>query len=84
MTVKLGIIGGSGLYDFAEMQEKQWLPRNEGPFGLPSDELLFGRLKNGGSVNIEYDSSKGSIFLSWPCESGENLGPKKSPASVEI
>ena len=49
-----------------------------------ADELLFGRLKNGGSVNIEYDSSKGSIFLSWPCESGENLGPKKSPASVEI
>tara|TARA_A100001015_G_C15031670_1_gene733646 strand:- start:2642 stop:3526 length:885 start_codon:yes stop_codon:yes gene_type:complete len=44
MTVKLGIIGGSGLYDFAEMQEKEWLPRNEGPFGLPSDEILFGKI----------------------------------------
>ena len=44
MTIKLGIIGGSGLYDFAEMQEKKWLPRNEGPFGLPSDEILFGKI----------------------------------------
>ena len=44
MTIKIGIIGGSGLYDFAEMQEKEWLPRNEGPFGLPSDEILFGKI----------------------------------------
>ena len=44
MTIKIGIIGGSGLYDFAEMQEKYWLPRNEGPFGLTSDEILFGKI----------------------------------------
>ena len=44
MTIKIGIIGGSGLYDFAEMQEKHWLPRNEGPFGLTSDEILFGKI----------------------------------------
>jgi len=44
MTLKLGIIGGSGLYDFAEMQDKEWLPINEGPFGFPSDQILYGKV----------------------------------------
>ena len=44
MTVKLGIIGGSGLYDFAEMESKKWLPRIKGPFGMPSDDILYGKI----------------------------------------
>ena len=44
MTIKVGIIGGSGLYDFAEMETKKWLPMKEGPFGLPSDEILYGKI----------------------------------------
>ena len=44
MTVKLGIIGGSGLYNFAEMESKKWLPRIKGPFGLPSDDILYGKI----------------------------------------
>ncbi|MCC6699447.1 MAG: S-methyl-5'-thioadenosine phosphorylase [Candidatus Hydrogenedentes bacterium] len=36
-----GVIGGSGVYDIAELQNKRWM-RVESPFGGPSDELLLG------------------------------------------
>jgi 5'-methylthioadenosine phosphorylase len=39
----LGVIGGSGLYDIEELEEKEWR-RVETPWGDPSDALLFGRL----------------------------------------
>jgi 5'-methylthioadenosine phosphorylase len=39
----LGVIGGSGLYDIADLEEKEWR-RVETPWGDPSDSLLFGRL----------------------------------------
>jgi len=39
----VGIIGGSGLYDIAGLEEKRWR-RVETPWGEPSDELLEGRL----------------------------------------
>lgn len=35
------MIGGSGVYDIAELENKRW-QRVETPFGDPSDELLFG------------------------------------------
>ena len=38
----LGIIGGSGLYDIAELENPVW-ERVSGPWGEPSDALLFGR-----------------------------------------
>jgi 5'-methylthioadenosine phosphorylase len=37
----LGVIGGSGVYDIAELENKRW-QRVKSPFGEPSDELLFG------------------------------------------
>lgn len=43
VTPVIGIIGGSGLYDIAELEEKVWR-RVETPWGQPSDELLFGVL----------------------------------------
>ncbi len=43
ITPVIGIIGGSGLYDVAGLQRKQWR-RVETPWGKPSDELLFGEL----------------------------------------
>ena len=43
VTPVIGIIGGSGLYDIAGLQDKQWR-RVETPWGQPSDELLFGVL----------------------------------------
>jgi 5'-methylthioadenosine phosphorylase len=39
----IGIIGGSGLYDIAELEEREWLSIDS-PFGSPSDALLTGRI----------------------------------------
>ncbi|HEV7369535.1 S-methyl-5'-thioadenosine phosphorylase [Arenibaculum sp.] len=39
----LGIIGGSGVYDVDGLENKRW-ERVASPFGMPSDELLFGEL----------------------------------------
>jgi 5'-methylthioadenosine phosphorylase len=40
----LGIIGGSGVYDIAGLEDRRW-KRVASPWGEPSDELLFGRFK---------------------------------------
>jgi 5'-methylthioadenosine phosphorylase len=39
----LGVIGGSGLYDIAGLEQARWTPV-ESPFGEPSDEILTGRI----------------------------------------
>ena len=39
----IGLIGGSGLYDIAGLEDKVWR-EVETPWGKPSDALLFGRL----------------------------------------
>ncbi|MDP2805159.1 MAG: S-methyl-5'-thioadenosine phosphorylase [Gallionellaceae bacterium] len=39
----IGIIGGSGVYDIAGLENKRW-EKVESSFGVPSDELLFGEL----------------------------------------
>lgn len=39
----IGIIGGSGVYDIAALQDKQWR-KIESSFGEPTDECLFGHL----------------------------------------
>ena len=43
VTPVLGIIGGSGVYDVAGLEGKEWR-RVETPWGMPSDALLFGTL----------------------------------------
>ena len=43
-TTVLGIIGGSGIYDFPELEAGRW-ERVKGPWGEASDEILFGRFK---------------------------------------
>jgi len=40
----LGVIGGSGVYDFAELENRRWVTI-ESPFGKPSDDLLFGEFQ---------------------------------------
>lgn len=40
---KIGIIGGSGLYDIEELQQKKWVTLKT-PFGRPSDEYLLATL----------------------------------------
>ena len=41
--MKLGILGGSGLYQLAALADSEWRAV-ETPWGPPSDDLLFGRL----------------------------------------
>ena len=41
--VKLGVIGGSGLYDIEGLEDTEWR-HVESPFGAPSDDVLCGRL----------------------------------------
>ncbi len=40
---KVGIIGGSGLYDMQGLKEREWVKVTT-PFGLPSDEYLTGEI----------------------------------------
>src|SRR5690348_26498 len=40
----LGIIGGSGIYEFPELESARW-ERVTSPWGEASDEVLFGRFK---------------------------------------
>lgn len=42
---KIGIIGGSGLYDMEDLKNKKWIKITT-PFGEPSDEYLTGKLQN--------------------------------------
>jgi len=43
MNRKLGIIGGSGLYDIPGLKDARWVDV-EGPWGAPSDAILTGTL----------------------------------------
>ena len=50
-----------------------------------ADELLFGKLKNGGSVKIEFDDQSEKIYLKWPKPNGgAGQDTKTSPESIEI
>jgi 5'-methylthioadenosine phosphorylase len=41
--VRLGVIGGSGLYQIDGLEHAEWV-KVESPFGAPSDEILLGNL----------------------------------------
>ncbi|MFC2969766.1 S-methyl-5'-thioadenosine phosphorylase [Acidimangrovimonas pyrenivorans] len=43
MAMKIGVIGGSGIYDIPGLEEARW-QAVETPWGAPSDEVLTGRL----------------------------------------
>jgi 5'-methylthioadenosine phosphorylase len=45
----LGVIGGSGLYDIPGLEDRRW-EQVGGPWGEPSDELLFGTLNGAAMV----------------------------------
>jgi 5'-methylthioadenosine phosphorylase len=42
-TARIGIIGGSGVYDIEGLRDAEWRAVAS-PWGAPSDEILFGRL----------------------------------------
>ncbi len=43
VPVRLGVVGGSGLYDIEGLSETEWIGVSS-PFGAPSDAVLHGRL----------------------------------------
>ncbi len=43
-TVRLGVIGGSGLYQIDGLKDAEWVSI-ESPFGQPSDQILLGNLE---------------------------------------
>jgi 5'-methylthioadenosine phosphorylase len=47
---RLGIIGGSGLYELAGLHDTRWV-KVETPWGAPSDEIFLGRL---GSAELAF------------------------------
>ncbi len=48
--VRLGVVGGSGLYAIDGLTEAEWVSVDS-PFGVPSDEILRGRL---GGVGVAF------------------------------
>ena len=42
-TARIGVIGGSGIYDIEGLSDTHWL-ECQSPYGTPSDALLHGRL----------------------------------------
>ncbi|HAC59045.1 MAG TPA: S-methyl-5'-thioadenosine phosphorylase, partial [Rhodobiaceae bacterium] len=48
----LGVIGGSGVYEFPGLRNERW-ERVESPWGEPSDELHFGELPLGDGKSVE-------------------------------
>ncbi|MCA3256082.1 MAG: S-methyl-5'-thioadenosine phosphorylase, partial [Alphaproteobacteria bacterium] len=69
--MKLGIIGGSGVYELAALAEPVWRAV-ETPWGAPSDELLHGRL---GEVELVFVPRHGR---------GHRLTPAEVPYRANI
>ena len=54
---KLGIIGGSGLYNMEGLEDSKWVKVNT-PWGSPSDEILKAKLK-GKEIFFYHDMEEG-------------------------
>src|SRR5580698_954380 len=67
----LGVIGSSGLYDMAGLEDRAWI-KIETPWGDPSDELLTGEL---GGVRLVFLPRHGR---------GHRLSPTGLPARANI
>jgi len=59
-NVKIGIIGGSGLYDIDGLENPIWL-KQDTPWGPPSDEILTGRL-NGVEMAFLPRHGRGHVY----------------------
>ena len=57
----IGIIGGSGLYAIDGLEDVQWIAIDT-PWGAPSDEIMFGRLKDWRRVATRYDRCPETFF----------------------
>ncbi len=57
---KIGIIGGSGLYDIEELEDKRWI-KVDTPFGKPSGDFLLAKLE-GKEIVFLSRHAKGHTF----------------------
>ena len=78
----IGIIGGSGLYDFTELEEPQWLRVNS-PFGEASDEILCGRI---GPVRVRFlpRHGRGHVHLPGRVNARANIDALKRAGCTDI
>ena len=58
---KLGIIGGSGLYNMEGLENSKWIKVNT-PWGSPSDEILQAELK-GKEIFFYHDMEEGTQLI---------------------
>ena len=58
MQAVLGIIGGSGLYELPGLRNAEWR-RVEGPWGDPSDDILFAELNGAFALALAADDYPG-------------------------
>ncbi|MEC8172415.1 MAG: S-methyl-5'-thioadenosine phosphorylase, partial [Pseudomonadota bacterium] len=58
--VKLGIVGGSGIYEIDGVQDRKWVYVDT-PFGAPSDEIFTGSL-NGIDVAFLPRHGRGHVY----------------------
>ena len=49
--VRLGVIGGSGVYQIDGLEDAEWVSVKS-PFGQPSDEFLLGELTRSRCVSL--------------------------------
>jgi 5'-methylthioadenosine phosphorylase len=59
MTVKIGIIGGSGLYNIGIIKDAQEIDINT-PFGKPSDKITIGKIQG---VDVAFLSRHGKAHI---------------------
>ena len=71
-TAKIGIIGGSGLYQMPELKDVEEV-RVETPFGDPSDAFITGTLE-GERVAFLPRHGRGHRFSPSDCRSGDIYG----------
>ena len=65
MAHRIGIIGGSGLYDIEGLENQSW-SKVDTPFGSPSDELLSGTLAG---REVVFSRGMGVVIASFPANS---------------
>ena len=79
---KIGIIGGSGLYEIEGIEAEKWTGLNT-PFGSPSDELLIGNL-DGREVVFLPRHGRGHRILPSRINHRANIWAMKQPVSGSL
>jgi 5'-methylthioadenosine phosphorylase len=80
MQTKIGIIGGSGLYDIDGLKHPNWV-NVDSPWGVPSDAILTGEL---GSADVAFLPRHGRGHVHSPRFHKQVKIPKTSPNTTDL